>query len=65
VLLTTAASNPPLSNSLQNSTSKQHVTSTLSECRHSSAGDGRQTALHKVNELQDVATWTAVADCEK
>jgi hypothetical protein len=60
-----AATNLPLSNSLQNGASQQHVTFTLNECRHNSAGDGRQNALHKVNELQDVATWTAVADCEK
>jgi len=29
------------------------------------AGDGRQTALHNVIDLQDVASWTAVVDCEK
>jgi hypothetical protein len=60
-----AATNLPLSNSLQNGASQQHVTFTLNECRHSSVGDVSQTALHKVNELQDVATWIAVADYEK
>jgi hypothetical protein len=60
-----AARNQPLSNSLQNGANQQHFTSTLAECRHSSAADARQTALHKFNELQDVAPWTALADCEK
>ena len=45
------AKNLILSNSLRNGTSQQHAASILTEWRHSPAGERRQTALHKVNEL--------------